>query len=351
MQKELFLVISAGIMGSLILLMGIQFSSRADNPHEHFRHGREFCYEVVFEDIPRWQDSLFVWIPLPQSNRYQTIRNLKVHSPGIARQTTEPEYGNRMLFVRGLAREFAGQKIRIQFAFRRKEVRHGGSYDRSMSFGGRATLRRYLEPDSLVPIDGEIARRAREVEHRVGKSSVYQLAHALFRDVLQSMKYDKSGTGWGRGDALFACDAGRGNCTDYHSLFVGMARALGIPARFIIGFPLPAQPGDQAISGYHCWAEFWDETRGWVPVDISEADKHPEKRELLFGGLDSLRIQFTMGRDIQLAPPRTKHRLNYFIYPYMLLGGEPFRGYRTHFSVSQISEKNVSGIPIGSTGH
>ena len=34
------------------------------------------------------------------------------------------------------------------------------------------------------------------------------------------MRYDKSGIGWGRGDALYACDAKRGNCTDFHALLM-----------------------------------------------------------------------------------------------------------------------------------
>jgi transglutaminase-like putative cysteine protease len=44
------------------------------------------------------------------------------------------------------------------------------------------------------------------------------------------MRYDKTGTGWGRGDVLYACDAKKGNCTDFHSLFIAMARSQGIPA-------------------------------------------------------------------------------------------------------------------------
>jgi len=37
--------------------------------------------------------------------------------------------------------------------------------------------------------------------------------------------------GWGRGDAKWACDAKFGNCTDFHSYFMGLARSKGPPAR------------------------------------------------------------------------------------------------------------------------
>ena len=40
--------------------------------------------------------------------------------------------------------------------------------------------------------------------------------------MLRSMRYDKTGTGWGHGDVLYACDAKKGNCTDFHSLFIAM---------------------------------------------------------------------------------------------------------------------------------
>ena len=49
-----------------------------------------------------------------------------------------------------------------------------------------------------------------------------------------------------------------------------MARVSGIPAKFVVGFPL-SKLSEGPVLGYHCWAEFYDEQIGWVPVDISEA--------------------------------------------------------------------------------
>src|SRR5437867_4454288 len=83
----------------------------------------------------------------------------------------------------------------------------------------------YGPPDRLVPVDGKIGALAREVTR--GKSTDREKARAIHDYVTSTMRYDKSGTGWGRGDALYACDARRGNCTDFHSLLIGMARAAG----------------------------------------------------------------------------------------------------------------------------
>ena len=70
------------------------------------------------------------------------------------------------------------------------------------------------------------------------------------------MKYSKEGKGWGRGDSDWACDSKFGNCTDFHSLFISLARSQKIPAKFEIGFPLPDKRGAGDIPGYHCWAKF-----------------------------------------------------------------------------------------------
>ncbi len=149
-------------------------------------------------------------------------------------------------------------------------------------------------------------------------------ARAIFDYVVNTMTYAKSGTGWGNGDIYWACDARTGNCTDFHALFIGLTRAVGIPATFEIGFPLPADRTSGQIEGYHCWAQFYLEGVGWVPVDTSEANKHPEQREYFFGAHDAHRVLFSRGRDITLQPPQQGPPLNYFIYPYVEIDGAPF---------------------------
>jgi len=138
------------------------------------------------------------------------------------------------------------------------------------------------------------------------------------------MKYDKTGTGWGKGDTLWACDSKRGNCTDFHSVFISMSRSQKIPARFEMGLSLPDNQSSGQIAGYHCWAEFYTQQRGWFPVDISEAWKHQEKKDYFFGAHDVNRVQFTVGRDIELRPRQHGDRVNYLIFPYVELDGQAY---------------------------
>ena len=142
-------------------------------------------------------------------------------------------------------------------------------------------MTRWLQPDRLVPIDGNIKQWAQEVVDAAGAKTDLEKARAIYNHIVATVKYDKSGQGWGRGDIYYACDARRGNCTDFHAIFIGYSRALGIPARFAIGFPLPADRGAGQISGYHCWAEVYVKGIGWVPVDASEAAKESGKARIL----------------------------------------------------------------------
>src|SRR5947207_2846041 len=87
-----------------------------------------------------------------------------------------------------------------------------------------------------------------------------------------------SSTG-GQGDSVWACESKYGNCTDFHSLFISLARSQKIPAQFEIGFPIPEKRSADEMSevpGYHCWAKFRPQGKGWIPVDISEASKNPK---------------------------------------------------------------------------
>jgi transglutaminase-like putative cysteine protease len=197
-------------------------------------------------------------------------------------------------------------------------------------------LSRWLKPDRLVPIDGQIQTWAREVVEAAHAQTDLEMARAIYNHVVSTVKYDKTGKGWGRGDIYYACDARRGNCTDFHAIFIGYARALGIPARFAIGFPLPAERGAGKIAGYHCWAEFYAGI-GWIPVDASEAAKNPAKREYFFGAHDENRVELSKGRDVVLTPRQQGDPLNYFVYPYVEVDGKPYTNLETGYSYRDLS--------------
>jgi len=194
-----------------------------------------------------------------------------------------------------------------------------------------------LAPDRLVPVDGKIRQWAREVVRAAGARTDLEMGRAIYNHVVATVKYDKSGKGWGRGDIYYACDTRRGNCTDFHAIFIGYARALGVPARFAIGYPVPRDRGQGTIAGYHCWAEFYGRGFGWIPVDASEAAKDPSRREYYFGAHDENRVEFTRGRDIALQPAQGGERLNFFVDAYGERDGKKYGGVVTRVDYSDLS--------------
>jgi transglutaminase-like putative cysteine protease len=272
-----------------------------------------------------------LWVPVPQNDPYQKIENLRIDAP--AGYKVSSAEGNEMLHL-GLDRPQLPYHVKLSFDATREE------HIQSRLFGGPALahdedakdLARYLRPDRLVPLDDQIRAWAREVVTKADAHTDLEMARAIYNHVITTVKYDKTGKGWGRGDIYYACEERRGNCTDFHAIFIGYERAMGIPARFAIGFPLPADRGEGQIAGYHCWAEFYAKGIGWVPVDASEAGKNPAKREYFFGTHDENRIELSKGRDLLLAPKQQGEPLNYFVYPYAEVDGKPFGG--TELAVS-----------------
>jgi transglutaminase-like putative cysteine protease len=170
------------------------------------------------------------------------------------KKTRETEYGNWMLYAETAKATKAEYQFSVDYEVVRREhvARLNGKpvLDGPAEKVPKVETARFLEPDRLVPTTGLPATLA--VEQTKGASTQFQKAHAIYDYVFHTMKYDKSGTGWGHGDTLWACDSKRGNCTDFHSLFISMARSRKIPARFEIGFPLPADKHSAEIAGYHC---------------------------------------------------------------------------------------------------
>lgn len=300
--------------------------SLAQSPRQrHFR----FTYAFTVRN-PDPGKPLRVWFPTAASDRWQRVEVLSAKGDLPVRQTRESEYGDRMFYAYTPKAEKDEYRFEVVYDVVRTErigLRNGKPVGGGPELS-RAKLNRFLEPDRLVPIVGQPAAIAAEQTH--DGDTTLQKAKEIYDYVFRTMRYDKSGTGWGRGDAVWACDAHHGNCTDFHSLFAAMARSQHIPVRFSIGFAVPVDQRSGGIPGYHCWADFYaDET--WIPVDISEAWQQ-SKKEYFFGAHDENRVQFSVGRDIELSPRQASEPLNYFIYPYVESGGKKYENVSNDFS-------------------
>ena len=330
LSSVLLLCSSASYLAAQVPSNSRQFSP----PARTFR----FTYNFTVKDIPSGAKRVRVWVPVPQTDQHQTVHVLAVKAPAKTRMMQDPEYGNRMIYAE-IENPAAGKvELTLEYKITRREYSRG-DYAQLKRTDQQvivvpASMNRLIEPDRLIPTDGKIKELAVQVTG--SQSGTVAKAKAAYDYLFSNMRYDKTGSGWGRGDAVWACDSKRGNCTDFHSPFIGMLRAVGIPARFDIGFPLPENKDKGDIAGYHCWAEFYSRKTGWIPVDISEAWKAKEKEDYFFGSVDANRVQFSTGRDVTLSPKQDGPPLNYFVYPYVEVDGKPYDKLDKQFSFAGV---------------
>jgi transglutaminase-like putative cysteine protease len=305
----MFSLLSARVLILPVFFLGTTVAPRAaDKPSivkgtDQF----EFVYRVK---LPEIKGEARVWIPLAKTDAFQTVTEEKLNIPLKWERVKDRDYGNDICVLYP-APEDSGKTVEVRYRVVRKE--------KTAYSASSADTARYLRPEMLVPVNETFRTLAEKAA--AGKTDNLQRAKALYDHVMGRMRYDKSGTGWGRGDAMYACDARTGNCSDFHAYFIALSRSIGIPARFAIGATIPADKNEGTIEGYHCWAEFFTDGR-WVPVDISEAWKNPKLADYYFGHNPANRFELTKGRDLVVDPEPASGPINFLAYPLLEMNGE-----------------------------
>jgi transglutaminase-like putative cysteine protease len=289
-----------------------------------------FTYSATVTDLQPGAKAR-IWLPVPAANAEQEVSIESKGFPVEPKFGKDELYGNRILYLEAEAGKDGAIPLKITYRVKRREVR-GPKGDMTED---EKLVARYLKADALVPIGGKSLELIKDKKLPENQTA----AARVFYDVVNGhMRYSKEGTQWGRGDSDWACDSKYGNCSDFHSLFISLARSRKIPAKFEIGFPLPAKHGSGDIPGYHCWAWFKPEGKGWTPVDISEANKAKDNKltDYYFGNLTEDRVAFSIGRDIDLIPKQAGKALNFFVYPYVEVDDKPYDKVQKKFSFEDV---------------
>jgi transglutaminase-like putative cysteine protease len=319
---------------SLLLLLSL--NATAQTPAQrNFR----FTYSFTVRDVPAGKP-ISIWFPEAVSDQWQDVKVISQSGDLPLRRTKDKQYGDAMFHAESAKADKPEYHFEVTYSVTRRErigYRDGQFVGPGVNTP-KLVLARFSSADALVPTTGRLADLAADQVKLQNATTPIEKARAIYDYVFTTMRYDKTGTGWGRGDSEWACDSKHGNCTDFHSLFASMARSQHIPTRFSIGFPIPAAKHSGPIAGYHCWADF-NVDRHWVPIDISEAWKAQEKKGYYFGSHDDNRVQFSVGRDITLAPPQRGKPLNYFVYPYVEVDGSEHINVRNDFSFEDMDAK------------
>lgn len=283
----------------------------------------ELTYACTVEDIPDGARVIDLWIPVAQDTDGQTVSRATAVWPEGGTFQTEPRYGNRIYHKRfeapfddqvgaELVFDIHREELVVQAAKGLADARPAQSPDKMAA---------YLSANRLIPTDGRIETLAQQL--KLAEKSPIHAARAIYDYLINEFSYNYKADGAGNGDVLWACDSKTGDCTDYHSMFLALCRNQGIPATHEFGFPIRTKDATGTIPYYHCWARFHVDGVGWIPIDASEADKHPELRAYNFGSQSQDLLKFCNGRDLILAPPQQGPPLNYFAHAYAEIDGKP----------------------------
>lgn len=202
-----------------------------------------------------------------------------------------------------------------------------------------AVLRLNLQATELIPTDGIVRETARDITK--GAKSDVEKARAIYEWVVDNTFRDPQvrGCGWGDIKTMLETRNFGGKCGDLNAMFVGLARASGIPARDIYGLRVARSAhgyaslgvGSEVVSrAQHCRAEFYSPAHGWVPVDPADVRKvvleePPGKlaltdekvvaaRKRLFGSWEMNWLAYSYAHDVQF-PGSTGPKVPYFMYP------------------------------------
>jgi transglutaminase-like putative cysteine protease len=202
-----------------------------------------------------------------------------------------------------------------------------------------ATLAPFLRPTRLLPTDGIVKSTANEITR--GKGTDFDKARAIYEWIVENTFRDPKTPGCGLGDIRFMLETKNlsGKCADINGLFVGLARAAGLPARDLFGLRVAKSErgytslglsSESASKAQHCRAEVYLVGYGWVPVDPAdvrkvaleeppgnlplEHEKVRAARTQLFGSWEMNWIAYNYANDVTL--PGSKGRpIGYFMYP------------------------------------
>lgn len=141
----------------------------------------------------------------------------------------------------------------------------------------------YLRETTATWIDAGL--RALAAEAVAGATDRLDRAHRISRAASAAIAY-RPGATHAHTTAAEALDLGEGVCQDHAHAVCAMARAEGMPARYVSGY-LYARDDGEPHEAAHAWAEIWVEGIGWIGFDAAN-ECCPDARYIRLGsGLDA----------------------------------------------------------------
>ncbi|MBG9979603.1 transglutaminase domain-containing protein [Facklamia sp. DSM 111018] len=336
-MRKILKRLSTLVMGLSLLApigSGLAHAEEASSAGE----SRAGTFTVDFDLSHHEGEEVRLWIPYAQSDDFQEISNIKVtfDEENAKSEITEDDKGNQILYVEW-SPEATDRTLTYSFDVERQEVLRP-DFKEEEDFDP-AEFDEFLQGNSLMPIDGEVKETAESIIE--GKTTVKDKAQAIYDWIYDNMERDNDVVGCGLGDVKNLLVDLDGKCTDIHSVFIALARSVGIPARETFGVRLSKDPEADVTTAQHCWAEYYQPGTGWVAIDIAdvlkavlndELDKDSEEalalKDYYWGNLDPIRVGFSTGRELMLVPEQEAGPINNFGYPYAEVDGKAIDFYK-----------------------
>ena len=282
------------------------------------------------------------WIPVPAVNERDWFKSLGSEwtSNGRATLVRDPKYGAEMLHVEWTD----GEKSPVVEVTSRIATR-----DRAIDFAkpGRpaplSAAERELSTQGteLIPVDGIVKQTSDKIVADANAKTDIEKARAIYEWIVDNTFRDAKVRGCGIGDIAAMLRTGNlgGKCADLNALYVGLARAAGVPARDVYGIRVaPSKFGYKSLGtgsevitkAQHCRSEVNLAGFGWVPVDAADVRKvvleepptnltidDPKvvaARKALFGSWETNWFAYNFAHDVAL-PGSSGPKLGFLMYP------------------------------------
>jgi transglutaminase-like putative cysteine protease len=253
-------------------------------------------HETIFEYDGQVHDSHNEVRLQPLDDELQTCLSFQLRTDPAAQVRTRSDYFGNMVHYFSVAPYHRRLAIRVEaLVVTETPSSVGPPRERSLrladlaefEFCGRAPLVEYLAPSPYVPLAEELQELGNDLAQKAGGEGA-GFWDALLTYFQENLTYEPGSTNV-RDDALKVLGQRRGVCQDFAHLTIGLARAAGVPARYVSGYVEPTS-GESGAS--HAWAELYLPGPGWVGIDPSGA-----------GPIDEHYIRVAYGRDYADANP------------------------------------------------
>jgi hypothetical protein len=304
--------------------------------------------------VPDGAKSVRAWFALPQELPEERIADLKIDG-SLPHRIVKDDHGNSFVYVEAAAP--AAKEITLAETFRitRSEVRStvDPAQTRPLTDAERAQFAADLAPNANIQITPEIVALSKQI---VGdEKNPVKAARRIYDWVLDNVDYWVKDPAHKKaspvGSAEYCLTSRTGNCTDFHSLWIALARAAGIPSRIVYGSIFkPELAGQDKDQSYHCWPMFYAPGIGWISHDVAVADifhgpfpvddsnrtlvhlttasgyDGPDETKVnyYFGSLDERRVVWSIGRDLKLDPAQSAGPVNALPKAYIEVDGAPY---------------------------